>query len=259
MGTVADIVVIRRICNKYGIKVVEDAAHALGAKYRHRNKWYKVGSCQHSDITILSFHPIKQITTGEGGAILTNNKQLYERALAFRHHGIKRKGPVASRLLQKARNNLWFYDIPEVGFNFRITDFQCALGVSQLTKIDKMVRARRKLVRVYNKAFSQMQQVKVPCEVKDTYSSHHIYVIRVPYEKRDELYIYLRDNHIHSQVNYIPTHLFSYYQSTLGYKDGDFPVAENYFKECLTLPLYPDLSNSDQQRVIKTVKRFFGK
>lgn len=259
MGTVMDIAAVRRICSKYGIKVVEDAAHALGAKYRCGNKWFKVGSCQHSDITIFSFHPIKHITTGEGGAILTNSRQLYERALSLRHHGIKRKGLVASRLLQRAKNNLWFYDIPEIGFNFRITDFQCALGISQLTKLDRVVRIRRNIVRKYNEVFSKIQQVKVPYELENTYASYHIYVIRVPADKRDLLYKYLRDRHIYTQINYIPIHLFSYYQSVLGYKDGDFPVAENYFKECLTLPLYPDLSDLDLQRIIKAVKSFLNK
>jgi UDP-4-amino-4,6-dideoxy-N-acetyl-beta-L-altrosamine transaminase len=249
MGTVIDILEIKRICDKYGIRIIEDAAHALGAKYKFRNKWINMGSSRHSDITIFSFHPIKHITTGEGGAVLTNNKENYKRILRLRHHGI----------IKSNTKLLWSYDIPEVGFNYRITDFQCALGISQLKRLDDMIRVRRKFVENYNTHFSTIREIRLPYERPNTYASYHLYVIRVPEDKRNKLYGYLRENNILSQVNYIPVHLLTYYQKELGYKKGDYPMAEKYFKECLSLPLYVGLSQNQQLKVISTVRRFFEK
>lgn len=251
MGTVINIAEIKKICNKYGITVVEDAAHALGARYRikkrlnPRSKWAKVGSCSHSDIAIFSFHPIKHITTGEGGAILTNDKRIYEKTRQLRHHGIVRKGKG------------WPYDIMQPGFNYRITDFQCGLGISQLRKLDRMVKARRRLVRAYNDSLSKIKEVRLPYERKGTYASYHLYVIRVSQNRRNRLYNYLRKNNIFTQVNYIPVHLFSYYRKRFGYKLGNFPVAERYFKECLSLPLYVGLKDPDLLKVIDKTARFF--
>jgi len=249
MGTVAEMFQIRKICDKHGIKIVEDAAHALGAKYRLKNKapWIKVGSCKHSDVTIFSFHPIKHITTGEGGAILTNDKKIYLKAVTLRHHGI------AKSVSQPG----WFYDIADLGFNYRITDFQCALGVSQLKKLDRMVRERRRLVSIYNQHFSKLKGVKIPFQRPNSYASYHLYVLRFEANKRNKLYDYLRKNNILTQVNYIPVHLLSFYAKKFGYKRGDFPIAEKYFRECLSLPLYVGLSKIDQLKVIKEITRFF--
>jgi len=249
MGTVSDIESIKKICDKYGIKVVEDAAHALGAKYRLKNKssWAKIGSCKYSDVTIFSFHSIKHITTGEGGVLLTNNKNIYQKALKLRHHGV----------VKNSSKPGWFYDISELGFNYRITDFQCSLGLSQLKKLDVMVLERRRLVATYNQHFSKIEEVKLPYERPDSYASYHLYILRLPDKKRDKLYNYLRKSNILTQVNYIPVHLLTYYRKKLGYRLGDFPVAENYFKECLSLPLYVGLSRTNQRKVIKTINKFF--
>jgi len=247
MGTVIDVPEIKKICDKYGINIVEDAAHALGAEYKYGKKWLKVGSCRHSDITIFSFHPIKHITTGEGGAILTNKKDIYEAALRFRHHGI-------CRIKNKPK---WLYDIPKPGFNYRITDFQCALGISQMKKLNKMVKVRRQLVGSYNDVFSLVEEIRLPYEARDTKASYHLYVIRIPAARRNRLYDYLRGKGILTQVNYIPIHLLSYYQKKFGYKRGDFPVSEKYFKECLSLPLYVGLSKSGQAKIVSNIKRFF--
>ncbi len=247
MGTVSDVAAIKKIADKYGIKIVEDAAHALGSEYTVNNKRLKVGSSRHSDMTIFSFHPTKTITTGEGGAILTNDRKIYDAVLRFRHHGIFR---VAGR--QK-----WFYDVSAVGFNYRITDIQCSLGVSQMKKLDKMAAMRRKIVSVYNDAFADVEEIRVPHERPGQKAAFHLYVIRVPEAGRGNLYDYLRMKGISTQVNYIPVHMLSYYKNTFGYKMGAFPVAEQYFRECLSLPLYAGLSAKDQDRVIKEIKRFF--
>jgi len=245
MGTITDIVEIRRICDRYGIRVVEDAAHALGASYKLNKRWIKIGSSSHSDITVFSFHPIKHITTGEGGVILTNDKKIYQAASNLRHHGIVRN------------SGRWGYDIPQIGFNYRITDFQCALGISQLKKLNDMVKIRRRLVAEYNKNLSKIEDIRLPYEKKDTRASYHLYVIRVPEAKRDRLYDYLKSNYIFTQVNYIPVHLLSFYKRKLGYKQNDFPAAEKYFKECLSLPLYVGLTKQDQSKIIEKIKRFF--
>lgn len=246
-GTISDIAAIKKVCERYGIKIVEDAAHALGSGFKSGKAWFKVGNCGHSDMTILSFHPIKNITTGEGGALLTNSKKIHEAALRLRHHGIYREGNWPK----------WRYDIPEIGFNYRITDFQCALGVSQMKKLDRIVAIRRKLVSAYNRAFGAIEEIRLPYERPGTKAAYHLYVVRVPQEKRDDLYNYLRKRGIFTQVNYIPVHLLTYYKRSLGCKMGDFPVAEQYFRECLSLPLYAGLSAGDQGRVIKEIRRFF--
>ena len=248
-GTVADIVKIRSICNKYGIKVIEDAAHALGASYKSGGKWYKVGCCRHSDITIFSFHPIKHITTGEGGAILTNNKKIYEKAKQLRHHGI----------VKNSAKFGWFYDISQIGYNYRLTDFQCALGISQLQKLDKFVQKRRKLVQFYNLRLKEVKSIILPYERPDTCASYHLYVVRVKSNLRSKLYNYLKTKNILTQVNYIPVHLFSYYRKALGYKREDFPAAEKYYKEALSLPLYYKLDRKSQNYIVETIKKFFEK
>ncbi len=247
MGAVCDIREIRIICSRWGIRVIEDAAHALGSKYAYGNKCFKVGGCDYSDITIFSFHPIKNITTGEGGAVLTNNKQIHERLMRLRHHGI----------VKKSKKIGWAYDIPEVGFNYRITDFQCALGISQLKKLDNITGVRGKLVETYNRYLSKIKQIKLPYARPFTSPAYHLYVIRVLNNKRDKLYSFLKSRNILTQVNYMPVHLFSFYKQKFSYKPGDFPAAELYSKECLSLPLYVGLSNSQQLRVINSVRDFF--
>lgn len=247
MGTVVDVENIKNICDKYNIRVVEDAAHALGARYQCKGKWIKVGSCRHSDITILSFHPIKHITTGEGGAVLTNSKKIYEKVSRLRHHGIiKNKKPG------------FLYDIPIVGFNYRLTDFQSALGISQLKKVDQFVEKRRKIVKKYNQEFNDIKKVQLPYERENTYASYHLYVIRTLGNMRNRLYEYLKMHNILTQVNYIPVYLLSFYRRYMGYKYGDFPIAERYFRECLSLPLFPGLAQEQQDRVIGGLKKFLA-
>ncbi|MFC1709966.1 UDP-4-amino-4,6-dideoxy-N-acetyl-beta-L-altrosamine transaminase [Candidatus Omnitrophota bacterium] len=248
MGTVFDIVGLKRVCDKYGISIVEDAAHALGARYLQGERSHQVGGCRHSDVTIFSFHPIKNITTGEGGALLTNDKRIYKRALLLRHHGI----------VKSKKWPLWYYDIPRLGFNYRITDIQCALGISQLQRLNAMIKKKRMQVQYYNTCFSGNNLVRVPCERPDTYAAYHLYVVRVPSRKRNSLYNFLRKSNIFTQINYIPVHLLSLYKDSYGYKKGDFPIAEKFFSECLSLPLHVGLTQKQQAKIIKKVNYFLN-
>ncbi|MFH1753620.1 MAG: UDP-4-amino-4,6-dideoxy-N-acetyl-beta-L-altrosamine transaminase [Candidatus Omnitrophota bacterium] len=247
-GTVCRMEEIKKVCDRYGIKIVEDAAHALGAWYRTGSLKAKVGGSKHSNATIFSFHPIKHITTGEGGAFLTNSKMMFETVGRLRHHGIVKKGA-----------GPWSYDIPSIGYNYRITDFQSAIGMSQLKKLDSMVNTRRSIVDLYNEHFAHVSEIRTPWERERTRASYHLYVIRVPSNKRGKLYDHLKSNGILTQVNYAPVHLFSYYRKHFGYRSGDLPVAERYARECLSLPLYIGLTRSAQLRVIRKVKEFFAR
>ncbi len=259
MGTVAGVAEINRICGRYGIAVVEDAAHALGAKYREGNRWHSVGCSAHSKATILSFHPIKHITTGEGGAILSNDQKLYERFLRLRHHGIVRNYSSPGSLLAQYSKEAWFYDIPEIGFNGRITDFQCALGAQQLKKLDAFVKRRRELVERYNRAFADLKQIQLPPERKESKGSYHLYPIRVPADQRGALYNFLKERKILAQVNYVPVHLLTAYQKAFGYHWGDFPAAEQYFTECLSLPMHAALKDQEHRYVVRAVRDFFSR
>ena len=247
MGTVADVEAYSRISGRYGIPIVEDAAHALGAAYDHGRRKVRVGACVHADVSVMSFHPIKHITTGEGGALLTNNKRVFDRALRFRHHGI----------VKRSSRPRWFYDIHELGYNYRITDFQCALGQSQLSRLDQFCIKRGAIVQKYNEHFRCIPEISIPYERPGSTPSYHLYVIQVPQTKRQALYDYLHRMGIGTQVNYIPVHLLSFYRKKFGYRVGDFPNAEYYFKRCLSLPLFPGLSDASQNFIIAQVKKFF--
>ena len=204
-------------------------------------------------MTIFSFHPVKHITTGEGGMITTNNKELYEKLLLFRTHGITRK----RELFENADEGLWFYDQLCLGYNYRMTDIQCALGLSQLKKSDKFLSRRREIAEIYNKAFKELDGVIVPFQKEDRNSSWHLYVIRFELNKirmsRKEIYNYLISQNIGVNVHYIPVYYLSYYKK-LGYKKGICKNAEKLYEEIITLPLYPKMSDEDVEYVISAVK-----
>lgn len=212
------------------IYVIEDAAHAIGSEYNG----VKVGSCQYSDMAVFSFHPVKTITTCEGGAVTTNDEELYKKLLAYRAHG-----------LHTTTN--WKYDMIELGFNYRMNDVQAALGITQLKKLDKFKKRRREIVEYYNHHLGLSHLVE-----KDfSNACFHLYVILV--ENRENFYHKARQRGLNLQVHYIPVHTQPYYQQ-FGYKLGDYPNAEKYYERCISLPLYYDLKDKDLKEIIKRIK-----
>lgn len=244
---------------KYGHKIyiIEDACHALGSSY---NKT-KVGSCVYSDMAVLSFHPVKHITTGEGGSVLTNDKKLSILLQRFRSHGITNV-PEEFVENEQARTsaqlvNMWYYEQQFLGYNYRITDIQCALGISQLQKLPFFIKRRREIVSQYNKAFAGQKFIAIPSEGKECESNWHLYVLRINFQKvnieRDTFMRKLKAEGIQTQVHYIPVHTQPYYQKHFGYQWGDYPLAEAYYKSCLSIPLFPTMKNEDVKKVVTTI------
>ena len=243
---------IYKIARAKGLKIIEDACHALGAQYKHGSEWIKVGSCKHSDMTAFSFHPVKNITTGEGGAITTNSKTLYEKLLILRTHGVVRKEQA------QKREGGWYYEMKELGFNYRITEFQCALGIAQFEKLDDFIWKRRKIAKIYEREFAGNDFFDLPPESNSAKSAWHLYVIRLKdrhVDQRRQFFEKLRKSGIGAQVHYIPVHTQPYYQKHLGYRRGDYPISEDYYKRALTLPLYPKIKKGEVGTVVQTIKK----
>lgn len=244
-GHPAELAEIKKIASKHNLIVVEDAAHALGAEYKDK----KVGCCEYSDMTILSFHPVKHITTGEGGMILTNKRNLYDKLVMFRTHGITKD---RNKLVNK-RNGLWFYEMQYLGFNYRITDIQCALGLSQMSKLDDFIKRRREIASFYKDEFNDTDGIMCLNEKKHAVSSWHIFPVRIR-RHRDKIFDRLRSMGIGVNLHYIPIYLHPYYKK-MGYRKGLCPKAERYYRGAMTLPLYPGMSDSEVKRVVKVTKR----
>ncbi|AJD92137.1 hypothetical protein JMA_28200 [Jeotgalibacillus malaysiensis] len=246
-GQPAEMDVIQQIAKDYDLLVIEDAAHALGATYRDQ----KIGSI--SDMTMFSFHPVKHITSGEGGMITTDSKALYEKLIQFRSHGITRD---ADKMIED--HGPWYYEMQFLGFNYRMTDIQAALGTSQLKKLDHFVARRRKYTSTYNEAFQGHDIIQTPVQNESGESSWHLYVIRLDLEKltvdRKEVFEALIKENIGVNVHYIPVHLLPYY-SGLGYQKGICPQAEKLYEEIITLPLFPAMTEDDVNDVITAVNR----
>jgi UDP-4-amino-4,6-dideoxy-N-acetyl-beta-L-altrosamine transaminase len=243
-GQSCEMAAIRELADKYGFTIIEDACHALGGYYRGT----KVGSCTFSEMTVFSFHPVKIITTGEGGMILTNREDLYEKLLRLRTHGITRD-PV---LMEGETHGPWYYQQIELGFNYRMTDIQAALGLAQLQKIEKFLKRRRYLAERYNEGLKDLPVV-LPYQHPETESAWHLYVIRVEAARRREIFEHLRAEGILVNVHYIPVHTQPYYKK-LGFKTGDFPEAEQYYRGAITLPLHYGLSDKEQDYVIERLQ-----
>ncbi|MDA8170584.1 MAG: UDP-4-amino-4,6-dideoxy-N-acetyl-beta-L-altrosamine transaminase [Nitrospiraceae bacterium] len=245
-GNPVQLDIIRGLAERRGIKVIEDGCHALGASYRGK----KIGSI--SDMTAFSFHPVKPIATGEGGAVLTNDEKSYEKLLAFRTHGISQGGPAA---LEYPAPGGWYYEMQFLGFNYRLTDIQCALGLSQLRKLDGFIKRRGEIARSHEKAFTGNKWFDLPVVNDDSKPSWHLYPIRFKDEFLDEkpvIFDRLRKAGLVVQVHYLPAYFHPYYRR-LGYREGICPKAEEFYKRELSIPVYHGMDDADVETVHKTV------
>jgi UDP-4-amino-4,6-dideoxy-N-acetyl-beta-L-altrosamine transaminase len=246
-GQSCDMEKLHALSKKYDFRIIEDACHALGGKH----KGQAIGSCRYSDMTVLSFHPVKIITTGEGGMVLTNDEKQYQRLLRLRTHGITRD----PAFMEGASDGSWYYQQVELGLNYRITDIQAALGLSQLRRIDEFVARRNELAAIYDAALGGLP-VEIPYRDPDNYSAFHLYVIRLKLNRigksRREVFDELIRKNIGVNVHYIPVHTQPYYRK-LGFAAGQFPESERYYREAITLPLYPALTREDQEQVIASL------
>lgn len=247
-GQPCDMQAISDLALEHNLLIIEDAAHAIGASYEVNGRSYKSGSCAHSDMTVFSFHPVKHITTGEGGMITTNSEDLYKKLLLLRTHGITKDSASLNR-----NDGPWYYEQQNLGFNYRITDFQCALGLSQLKKLDEFVGRRREIVAVYNEAFSKNTKLIMPSGRNSALSSWHLYVLQFKKLDRLEVFNALREKGLGVNVHYIPVHLQPYYNEHFRCCLGDYPKAEKYYSQAITLPLYPTMTNEDVDYVINAV------
>ena len=242
----------RKLADTYGIWIIEDACHAPGGFFKDsKGRRQYCGNGNWADVSVFSFHPVKHIATGEGGMVTTNSKELYDKLCLYRTHGITKD----SKLLTENHGG-WYYEMQELGFNYRITDFQAALGISQLKRADAGLKRRQLIARRYNEAFAKNDNIKTPFVSDDVFHAYHLYIIQV--EDRLGLYNYLREQGIYAQVHYVPLHLMPYYAQR-GNKKGDFPVVEDYYEHCLSLPIYPTLTDEEQSYVIANVLRFLNK
>ncbi|MCR5487752.1 MAG: UDP-4-amino-4,6-dideoxy-N-acetyl-beta-L-altrosamine transaminase [Lachnospiraceae bacterium] len=246
-GQAVEIDEIRKICDDNGMFFIEDAAHSIGTKYKGK----MIGSL--ADMTTFSFHPVKTITGGEGGAILTNSKKLYDRLLLARTHFITR-----DPALRPEEEGIWWYDQIELGYNYRLTDFQAAMLINQLNKIDGFICRRKEITRIYDAEFSTYDEILKRTEIPESDTCNHLYVMRLNLEKlkcdRKLFFKAMYAENIQAQVHYIPVYWFSYYQS-LGHKRGECPIAEKVYSEIISLPLYPLMSDKDVNDVIHAVKK----
>lgn len=240
---------IAALSERYGFRVIEDASHAIGGRYQSK----PIGLCQFSDMAVFSFHPVKIITTGEGGMVLTNQTDLYEKLIRLRTHGITRNPD----LMQGESHGPWYYQQVELGFNYRITDIQAALGMSQLQRLNEFVEQRRFLAKRYNQLLDDLP-LTLPWQHPDTESSWHLYVIRLKLDQINkthrQVFEALRQARIGVNLHYIPVHTQPYYQQ-LGFKWGDYPQAESYYQQAISIPLYYGLTQEDQDRVVTSLQK----
>lgn len=251
-GQPSDMRAIHVLAQRYGFKIIEDASHAIGGQYRDE----PIGNCRYSDITVFSFHPVKIITTAEGGMALTNNTELARQMALLRSHGITRD---PGQMTHDA-DGPWYYQQIELGFNYRMTELQAALGVSQMERLDQYVVRRQQLAHRYDELLATLP-VTTPWQHPDSYSGLHLYVICLQLDKlcrsHREVFDLLREQGIGVNLHYIPVHTQPYYQR-MGFKLGDFPEAERYYAEAISLPLFPAMTDSDQDDVVSAVQRSLG-
>ena len=247
-GQSCDMKKIYELSLTYNFKIIEDASHSIGSKYLDRY----VGSCDYSDITIFSFHPVKIITTGEGGIATTNDKNLAEKLNLFRSHGVTRD----SKLMKKHSDGPWYYEQIDIGYNYRMTELQAALGISQLERIESIISKRHLIANEYNKKLKDLP-LRLPWQDNKSYSSYHLYVIRLNLDQIEishkDFFIKMRDEGILINLHYIPVYLHPYYKK-LGFKEGHCPEAEKYYDDAISIPMFPSLTSEEQDKVINTIK-----
>ena len=236
---------LRKIADRYGLKLINDNCHALGAQIDN-DKGYAI---KYADLVTHSYHPVKNITTGEGGSILTNNQYLDKKIKSLRSHGVDQN-----------TKNLWFYEMKDLGFNYRISDIQCALGITQLKKINKFLKRRNEVAKMYNKAFSNDMRFKIPGMKKNYTHAYHLYPLQINFDilkiSKKILFKKMREKKINLQVHYIPTHIQPYYKKNFNFKIGDFPIAEKFYNREVSLPIYFSLKDKEIKTVIKYLKKF---
>lgn len=255
-GQPCEMIKIHKLSKRYNFKIIEDASHAIGASYtlldKNIKKKIKIGSCTHSDITVFSFHPVKIITTGEGGMALTNKLNIYEKLRLLRTHGITRE----TKLMKKKSDGPWYYQQLDLGFNYRMNDIQAALGYQQIKRIEDFIKRRNIIAKRYNDALKGLP-INKQYQQKDTYSAFHLYVITLnkKFNANDHLNFFnkMRKKKIGVNLHYIPVHTQPYYQK-IGFKKGDFPEVEDYYNKAISLPMYPSLLPKEQNRVIESLK-----
>jgi UDP-4-amino-4,6-dideoxy-N-acetyl-beta-L-altrosamine transaminase len=243
-GQSCDMEALASLAKTYNFVSIEDASHAIGGQYKNT----KIGACIYSDMTVLSFHPVKIITTGEGGMVLTNRRDLYEKLILLRSHGITRNPD----LMTETSHGPWYYQQIDLGFNYRMTEIQAALGISQMTQLNKFITRRQQIADRYYNMLKDLP-LTLPWQQPDSYSAFHLYVIRLKLDaigkSHRQVFEGLRKNGINVNLHYIPVHTQPYYRK-MGFKNGDFPIAEQYYREAISLPMYYSLSDSEQDFVV---------
>lgn len=233
---------------KYDFQLVNDFCHALGAEYKNDIQY----AVKYADAVNLSFHPVKHITTGEGGAVLTNNPEVDNRIKILRTHGMTKD----ESLLEK-NDGPWYYEMHEVGFNYRITDFQCALGISQLKKLNKFIKKRREIAQYYDRFFDGRDEFITPCVSKKVKHAYHLYPLQIKFDelniKKKDYYNRLKELGVVFQVHYIPVHLQPFYRKNFGFKPGDFPIAEKFYEREVSIPIYPTLTKTDLAKISRSI------
>ena len=258
-GRAVNLEAFRALADEFGCWIIEDSCHSPGGFFMDsRGNKQHCGNGNFADLAIFSFHPVKHIASGEGGMITTNNEALYKKLLMLRTHGIVKSNDLYTNSIAFAGGKdtypLWYMEMQDLGYNYRITDFQAALGLSQLKRADEGLKRRLEIASNYQKAFQGKSFIKGQSGVVEGHA-YHLYVLEV--EKRLELYNYLREHQIYAQIHYIPTHLMPYYRQ-FGWKEGDLPFAEKYYENCISLPMYPTLTDEEQQFVIDEVVNYFN-